>query len=148
MANIKKKSKNRKHLGNTSLSRHNKENICSSKNEISNTGRRANEQFDIQWIFLLPLKYFYAQKILTSNADFLQEIWVAFCEQWVNVLEWCLQKYCSILRAMNHCSRILFTKTLYKRINTYSAAKRIDFSCTWYEKMKNARDEFTWICKE
>ena len=46
-----KKNENRKHLGNMSLIRHNKENICSSKNEISNTGRRANEQFDIQWFF-------------------------------------------------------------------------------------------------
>ena len=26
---------------------------------------------------------------------------------------------------------------------TYSAASRIDFSWTWYEKMKNASDEFT-----
>ena len=46
-----KKNENRKHLGNMPLIRHNKENICSSKNEISNTGRRANEQFDIQWFF-------------------------------------------------------------------------------------------------
>ena len=51
MTNIKKKNENRKHLGNMPLIRHNKENICSSKNEISNTGRRANEQFDIQWFF-------------------------------------------------------------------------------------------------
>lgn len=48
MTNIKKNNENRKHLGNMSLIRHNKENICSSTNEISNTGRRANEQFDIQ----------------------------------------------------------------------------------------------------
>ena len=52
MTNIKKKTKIENIiLGNMSLIRHNKENICSSKNEISNTGRRANEQFDIQWFF-------------------------------------------------------------------------------------------------
>ena len=28
------------------------------------------------------------------------------------------------------------------KICTYSAAKRIDFSWTWYEKRKKARDEF------
>ena len=38
------------------LSRHNKENICSSKNEIFNT-ERANEQFHIN-DFSILLKYF------------------------------------------------------------------------------------------
>lgn len=37
-------------------------------------------------------------------------------------------------------------ETMLKNIHysyTYSAAKRIDFSWTWYEKMKKAMDELT-----
>ena len=45
-----------------SLSRHNKENICSSKNEIFNTGRRANEQFDIQKFFCFLYIIFLSSK--------------------------------------------------------------------------------------
>ena len=43
------------------LSRHNKENICSSKTEIFNT-ERANEQFHIQW-------FFYSFKIFLISKD-------------------------------------------------------------------------------